>query len=275
MFKTFKEIFEYLDTLNKKVIIVIDEYQYLKELTKDGEIDSEFQIIIDQMSENINLIISGSYIRKMKESLEHINPLFGRFTNIIYLKDFNYYESSLFYNSEDIKTKIDYYSVFSGLPYALSLIDTNVSLKDNIKKLIINNNGLLHNYLNHILLSELNKLSNIHMILFALSSGKKRYKDIDVLVNNNSSGALDKQLKQLIDLDIIEKVYPINKPNDNKKMFYKISNNLVKFYYKYIFNNSSVISILGEDVFYDEYIEPSIKHFISSEFENIVKQYFR
>ncbi|MBO7086180.1 MAG: hypothetical protein J6W25_03590 [Bacilli bacterium] len=62
--------------------------------------------------------------------------------------------------------------------------------------------------------------------------------------------------------------------NESKKCNYIIKDNLLKFYYSYIYAKNSKLIMLGEDRFYDVLIEPSINEFISRRFESIVKEYF-
>lgn len=64
----------------------IAEYQYLKESLKDLEADSLMQAAIDNMGENIKIVLCGSYISIMKELLQEQNPLFERFTKILYVE---------------------------------------------------------------------------------------------------------------------------------------------------------------------------------------------
>jgi hypothetical protein len=108
-----------------------------------------------------------------------------------------------------------------------------------------------------------------------IKNGAKTYGDISKKCHIETTGLLDKKLKKLLDLDLIEKVYPINKENDNKKCLYEIKDNLLKFYYSYINGKDSLFSLLNEKRYYDEYINPSIKEFISRRFERIVRDYFR
>ena len=74
-------------------------------------------------------------------------------------------------------------------------------------------------------------------------------------------------------MESLEKMVPINKPK--KKQFYVISDNLIRFYFTYIFGYDMVIKMLGEEVFYDTYIEKSIDEFTQRRFEDIVVQYFK
>jgi len=46
------DIFRLLSAQDKPVLIVLDEYQYMKESAKKGEVDSYMQEVIDHMSDN-------------------------------------------------------------------------------------------------------------------------------------------------------------------------------------------------------------------------------
>ena len=75
-------------------------------------------------------------------------------------------------------------------------------------------------------------------------------------------------------MESIKKVFPINRPNDKKKQFYEICDNLVRFYFTYIFGRGSLINKLGIDQYYELYVESTIDEFISRRFEDISAQYF-
>lgn len=273
-FESLADIFDFLGKCGEKVVVILDEYSFLKSLAPKYYVDSLFQSIIDQMNKNISLVLLGSFVGMMKELLEKENPLFGRFSLIINLKPFDYFDSSLFYKSCSVQQKIEFYSIFGGTPFSCSFINPNSSLQNNIVELLLNQNGILRLYIENILLSELSKLANANTILSVLANGKKKYTEIETLLNLKSNGNLDKQLKNLIEMEIVRKVFPINKRNDKKKTFYEIADNLVRFYYLYVYKNKDVISRIGENAFYNNYIEPSIKNFISHRFEEIAREYF-
>ena len=83
-----------------------------------------------------------------------------------------------------------------------------------------------------------------------------------------------KQIKTLTDLDILSRRIPINKPNDNKKATYELSDNLLRFYYTYVYKNASAFQVLDAETFYDEYIAPALTDFIARRFEDICREYF-
>jgi len=225
------------------------------------------------MSDNIKIILCGSFITLMKELLEESNPLFARFTLTIHLQEFNYLEAAKFYPRLNYSDKIAFYAVFGGSPYVLTNLDYNISLEDNIEKYLINQNSILRTYIENVMLTEIRQSYDVR-ILELIGNGKKRYSEISSGLRTADTGLLDKQLKNLILMETVSKVFPINKKNDKKRQFYEIKDNLMRFYFSYIFGNENLISKFGENHFYKNHIEKSINTFISYRFEDIVIQYF-
>lgn len=273
-FDTIDDAFLFIEKQKKKICIIIDEYQYLKETLKDGEVDSYFQKICDNLSSHIKLVLCGSYISTMKELMTQDNPLFGRFTEIIHLEEMDYYDSASFYKKKNIDDKIILYSIFGGSPYVLENIDYDISIADNIKQKIIRQNGLFRTHIENVMLSEINKWFDVR-ILEAIGNGQVKYSEILSDLNEKDNGYLDKQIKHLINMETISKLNPINKQNDKKKTFYEINDNLMRFYFAFIFSNMSKIENIGEDAFYENVVKKSIDSYIDKRFEKIVQQYFK
>ncbi len=272
-FDSIFSMFEYLGTLEKKILLIIDEYPYLKEAGKKNEVDSYMQRVIDTLPENIKIILCGSYISMMRELLGEDNPLFGRFSLIIHLKEFDYYESSLFYPFLPVRDRIAFYAVFGGCPYVLSNIDTEGTLKDNIISLLLPENGLIRSHIESIMLKEIRKSYDIR-ILETIKNGKKRYTEIRDSMKSAETGLLDKQLKILLDMDTINKTEPINRKSDKKKQFYEINDNLLRFYFSFIFGSTGTITRINEDQYYNRFVEKALNDFISRRFEDIALEYF-
>ena len=272
-FTTLMDAFEFLDKQNQPVLVILDEYQYLKESGKTYEVDSYMQAVIDRLSPAVRVILCGSYISVMKELLEEGNPLFGRFSLIMHLTELDYLTASRFYEKESPIRKIENYAIFGGSPYVLSEIDSRMSIRDNIIRYLLPSTGILRSYIENVMLREIQKAYDVR-ILECIGNGRKKYSEIDSMLGNERNGLLDKQLKNLLNMETLEKESPINKPDDNKKKFYVISDNLMRFYFTYIFGKTGQLLRLGEDAFWENEIEPSIHEFISRRFEGIARQYF-
>lgn len=273
-FDSFGDVFAYLNSLDATFNVVIDEYPYLKAFTEPETVDSTFQSIIDNNIKNIRLFISGSHIGMMKDLLKEKNALYGRFTKHICLKELDYTLAAEFYKSKTVYDKIAFYSVFGGSPYVNKALDENKSLKDNIINTILNPSSYVFAYAEHLLISDYTNAINAERIFFAISNGHRKYGEIEERLSLKANGNLSKQLKSLEEMEIIAKVSPINKPDDNKKSYYEVRDNLLRFYYTYVYKNKSALQMLGPEAFYEEYIEEPIITFISHRFEEIARTYF-
>lgn len=273
-FQSFLDVFTYLSSVGKPLIVVIDEYPYLKAATKAEFVDSMVQSIIDNRLQNLRLILSGSHIGMMKEMLEEGNALYGRFKAVIHLKELPYHIASGFYPDLNTYDKVGFYSVFGGSPYILGQLNSRESLRENIIRTILNENSPVFLYASNLLLSDYSNTMNTERIFSALGNGKKRYSELEDRLDGNKTGNLSKQLSKLIALDIIHRNMPFNHPNDAKKATYEINDNLMRFYFTYVYRNRSALQMLGAASFFDEYVAPSLVEFISRRFEEICRMYF-
>jgi len=270
---TFLDLFAYLNTLDRHIIVALDEYPYLKEFTSSKTIDSIFQNIIDNHLSNINLIISGSHIGMMKDLLEEKNALFGRFHLSISLKELSYLEASEFYPSLSNYDKVAFYSVFGGSPYVNEKISPNQSLKENIVRLLLDKDSPVYHYASSLLISDASNPIYANRLLSMIGNGRKSYSELEESLDKNKTGLLSKQLKPLLDLELIKKDAPINKMGDAKKTKYEINDNLLRFYYAYVAPNEYLFMYKDPSLIYTDEIELSITTFISYRFEDICRDF--
>lgn len=275
-FEDIESLLKYIFELStdEKIILVLDEYPYLRESVKG--MDSILQSLIDQYrnKSKLTLIILGSYVEVMTSLLEKENPLYGRVDLTIDLKQMDYYDSSLFYPNYSAEDKVRIYSVFGGIPYYNRLIDDSKSVKENIIELIASNGARLENEVSMYLNSELSKITNANEVFATLSKGYTKYSDILSQSHVSSGPTLIDVLDKLIRMEVVTKTAPINDQNNKKKMSYSICDNLSLFYYRYIFKYLSQMNIMDEEVFYKKYIEKDFEeYYVPHLFENICKQY--
>ena len=272
-FGSLSEMIDYLGMIDKKVLLIIDEYPYLKQTKKKNEVDSYMQAVIEKLPENVKLILCGSYIAMMKELLEEENPLFGRFSLIQHIRDFDYLDAAKFYPELSVRDRVAFYAVFGGSPYVLENLDTRMTLKENIERFLLPETSLIRSHIENVVLKEIQKTFDAR-ILAIIGNGKKRYSEIRDKIVNSETGLLDKQLKILMDMETIQKTEPINRRSDKKKQFYEIVDNLMRFYFTFIFGKAGTIARIGEEQYFGRNIAAALEQFISRRFEGIALQYF-
>lgn len=273
-FPRFEDAFAYLSTLPDKIMVFIDEYSYLKVFEAfKGETDSRFQNIVDHLGSHLSLILSGSYVGMMKDTLDGKNPLYGRFDFIAHLLDFPYDEAADFHPERDYLSQIDTYLVFGGGALANRAILPGASLKENISASLLENDASVRNYCDSLVLDELRSKEPAEQILAALGNGKKKYSELESALRMERTGYLAKLLAPLLDMGIVTKTAPINQKDNPRCTFYEISDNLLRFYYTYVYGQGNLIAKLGTNAFFASYIEPSLRDYLSRRFESLSQSY--
>ena len=133
--------------------------------------------------------------------------------------------------------------------------------------------AILSNEVTLFLAAEVSKVNNANLVLEALGQGARKYSDIATYTKLPAS-SLASVLNQLVSLDLISKDYPINAPDNLKKAQYVFRDNMVHFYYKYIYKNISHMGFMNPEKFYDLFIGPDLdtKH-IPKQFEGICREF--
>ena len=211
-----EELLDYIFKLSveEKLILVIDEYPYLRENIKG--MDSILQALIDKYKDDakLTLVILGSYVDIMRSLLEHSSPLFGRINLVIDLKQMDYFESSLFYPAFSPEDKVRIYSVFGGIPYFNRLIDDSKTVRENIIDLIASSGARLENEVSMYLSAEIAKITNANEVFEALAKGYSRYSDILSQSHVSSGPTLIDVLDKMISMEVVTKTAPINDENN-------------------------------------------------------------
>ena len=142
-----------------------------------------------------------------------------------------------------------------------------------IERFLLPETSLIRSHIENVVLKEIQKTFDAR-ILAIIGNGKKRYSEIRDKIVNSETGLLDKQLKILMDMETIQKTEPINRRSDKKKQFYEIVDNLMRFYFTFIFGKAGTIARIGEEQYFGRNIAAALEQFISRRFEGIALQYF-
>ncbi len=256
------------------LIVILDEYPYLRDCITG--LDSIIQTLIDRYRETskLKLILCGSFVDVMKSLLAKDNPLYGRVDLTIDLKPMDYLDSASFYPDFSPEDKVRLFSVFGGIPYYNRLIDSSLTVRENITELIASSGARLENEVIMFLKSEISKITNANEVFEALSKGYSRFHDILSQSHVSSSPTLADVLDRLIRMEIVEKQAPVNDETNRRKAGYVIADPLSRFYYRYIFRYASQLSVMNQDVFWDRYIADDFESkYVPQAFESICRQF--
>ncbi len=274
-FSKLEKLLEYVykKARSQKVVFFIDEYPFLR---KDSTtIDSEFQIAIDEWQHEacVKLILCGSYIEVMQRLIDRDAPLYGRFSEIIQLKPFDYYDAARFFPSKTLEEKMLAYCVFGGIPFYLIQVEESLSIAENIQHLLVPEGSLLESEIRLQLKAELSKEENAHHVLEKIAGGMGKYGDIASSFHGGS-GNITHTLNKLSGMGLIEKDSPINASSSKRQSRYVISDNLLDFYYSFLFKETTARSAMSPDIFWNKKIRERLSiDYLPRKFEQVSKEY--
>ncbi len=274
--KSFEQIFSYLakQNLSKKVVVVIDEFQYLGKL--DKSIPSQFQYIVDEIlkSKNIHLILCGSIISMMYEqTLSYGSPLYGRRTSGIKLDALSFEYLSAFFPTKSEIELIELYAVLYGVPKYLELFKDSGNIFEAIEKNILDKNAFLYEEPRFILQNEVNEPMTYFTILETIANGEHKLGNIAGKLNKNVQN-ITSFISKLIELEVIYKEVPITEklPNKSKKGLYFIKDNFFRFWFSYVLPYRSQLE-LGNTNYAMVKIKENFLGFVAKVYEDLSVEY--
>jgi len=166
----FETIFKYIAGIEKRLIVVIDEFPYL--IDADKTIVSLFQRIWDLYlnESNIFLILMGSSIGMMEnEVLGYKSPLYGRRTGQWKVKALSFKDLRSFFPEYSVEERIRTYSILGGIPFYLQQFDDSNAISTNIKEKVLTKGEILYEEPEFLLSQELREPRVNFPILKAIS----------------------------------------------------------------------------------------------------------
>ncbi len=240
-FRTFKSIFGYLMELSKTTnfTLIIDEFQDFHSV--NSSIYSEIQNVWDANKDNskINLILCGSIYSLMKRIFENAKePLFGRATARIHVKSFDINTIKTIlndYTSENNNENLLAFYLFTGgvAKYVEMLVHAGAFTLEDMVNEIFSENSLFLDEGKNVLIDEFGKdYGNYFSILSLIANSKTSRSEIESILHISIGGYLEKLEN---DYALITKVRPILAKPGTKNVKYKLNDNFLNFWFRFIY----------------------------------------
>lgn len=273
VFSSYQEALDsvYETAIEKRVVLVIDEYPYLAE--SYSGMSSLLQVQIDEKYKDskLMLILCGSSMSFMENQvLGYQSPLYGRRTAQFKVEPFKYYEVNDYFPGLSYEEQTILYSITGGIPQYLGFMDKGKSVEENIKDNFFDPVAYLYEEPGNLLKQEVREPSRYNAIIRAIATGSSRVAEISGKTDMESS-AVTTYLNNLVSLGIIRKETPITEKS-SRKTIYLIDDGMFRFWYRFVPENSSLIQNGMADRVWKK-VSPQISTFMGAEFEGICKQW--
>lgn len=244
--RTFRDIFSLLLDIAKQehFTLIVDEFQEFYNI--NPSVYSEIQHLWDLHKDKckLNLIFIGSLYSLMHKIFENSKePLFERADRIMHIQPFRIktiYEILGDHGKTDLRNLFDVYLFTGGVPRYMDILVKNSALDyDAILEFMLDEYSPFINEGRNLLIEEFGKEYGTYFsILELISIGKTARTEIESILERQIGGFLDRLES---DYAIISKHKPINAKPNSRMQKYKIIDNFLNFWFRFIYRHRSAV----------------------------------
>ena len=236
-------------TQTGRVIILFDEISWMA--TKDADFLGKLKSIWDtyfKKNPKLIFIICGSVSTWIESNILASTGFMGRISLTLTLKELSLSECNLFWSTDLISDyeKLKTLAVTGGVPRYLEEINYALSAEQNITNLCFKSSGVLFNEFDQIF-SDLftSKSERYKKIVFYLASQKADRSEIAKHLGIEVGGVLSSYLHNLVAAGFIQHdfTWRFKDGKISNLNLYRLSDNYLRFYIKYIFENKRKIEL--------------------------------
>ncbi len=256
-----------------KQLLILDELSYAS--AADPALLSALQHAWDHhlKESNIILVLCGSQVTTMEAIMQHQSPLFGRFTGQWHLQPLPFSSLREFFPDWSVEERVALYAIVGGIPAYLRWLDSDLTLIENIRQVILQPGNIFLAEPELLLYDELRDLSTYQAILRAISKGHHTLKAIsnDCLIGSSN---LTFHLGKLQQLRLIERRLPVTlttaQQRKSKQGRYHLSDPFFRFYFRFLFPHLS--SLMSQEEI-TAHIKNELRAFVGLSFEKLAQQW--
>jgi AAA+ ATPase superfamily predicted ATPase len=183
------------------------------------------------------------------------------------VKPVSFFDLKKFFPQFSIEQLIEIYGFADGIPFYLVKIDKDfwLWLEEELKK----KDSFLKDEVDFIMKYEFEDVSTYKLILEAIAFGKTKVNEIKDYIKVERTD-ISPYLRNLVEVKMIKRVVPITESEKSRLGRYYLSDNFLKFCFRYIHPN---LSLIEEGVFDISTIKQDYNTYLGEVFEDVCKQF--
>lgn len=270
---SWEPVFDYLTKLfsqtKDKYILFMDEFQWLA--VNQSKLVSLLKKYWDQhwSKQNVMLILCGSVCTFMTKKVISSKALYGRINWELCLKPLNSLNSyELLGEKRNIDEILQYLQILGGIPKYLKEIDTRKSFDQNINNMLFTETGVLVNDYKKIFYSQFKEYKTYELIVRYLKDQPRTLDEVAQKLKIASGGGAKSYLDNLESALFITSYVPYDKKPNSKLKKYKLTDEYLRFYFKYVEPHLRLISVNRTRNLFDQLVKPVWNSWLGFAFEN-------
>lgn len=225
-----------------RIILFFDEISWMGSEDPNflSKIKDAWDLLFKKNSELI-FIICGSASSWIEENILSNTGFLGRISYTMTLEELPLQDCVKFWGAQENNTsafeKFKLLSITGGVPKYLEEIDPNISAEENIRLLCFKKGGILVDEFDRIFATTFKRISPLYKLLVhILVYGAKETTTISNELKTPISGVLTDYLQELVLAGFVKReyVWDFKTGNDAKFSKYRLTDNYLRFYLRYI-----------------------------------------
>lgn len=265
----FDYLTEFFSQQKERYILFLDEFQWLA--ANHSKLVSLIKKYWDVhwSKQNVMLILCGSVSSFMVKNVIASKALYGRINWELCLQSFSPLETfQLLDSKRSADEALQYSLVLGGIPKYLKEIDTHRSFDQNINNLFFIQNGLLVNDYKRIFYSQFKEPKTYETIVKLLKDHPLSLEEIASGIKAQSGGSIKYYLDNLEKALFITSYVPYNKKQNSKLKKYKLTDEYLQFYFKYVDPHLDLIISNHRRNLFNQLVKPIWNSWLGFAFEN-------
>ena len=275
-FPSFHDIFAKITRRSPgKKVLVIDEFQNI--VRASGQFMKELVAFVHNQwnRDEVMVVLCSSSIGWIENSMiTRIGDAAYELSGFLKIREMPFEDIVQRYPNFRIEECVEAYAVLGGFPGLWNRFDDRLTIQQNICRNVLDVNSFLFEEGERILTDQLREPGVYNTIMASIAAGNHKLNNL-YLHTGFSRAKISVYLKNLIELELVEKVfsYDTEGRENTQKGIYRISHPFVDFYYTYMYPYLSDLQTISVGEFYNRYIIPDFRKYVSGYFKKICRQH--
>lgn len=258
-------------------IIVIEEFQNI--VKSDSRfIEAAAELVRGGLSASkVMLVCSSSSVSWIENSLVSlIGANAYAITTFLKLKELSFVDAVRMFPKFSVEDCVRMYAVTGGVPLYMAYFTDKISIKENICRLILEDNAPLRSEGADFIKEELRETSLYNTILYCIAQGEYKLNELHAHTGFGRD-KISVYLKNLIEREIVEKVFSFDASaggsEHTRKGLYNIRSSMTAFWFRFIYARETEMMLMTASDFYDKYIADALDDFAAGTFVKVGTEY--
>lgn len=257
---------------SERTLVVLDEFQYLARKSPQLETLLSRWWRTTGSKLPIVLVLAGSELSFFEDEVL-AGKLYGRRSGQLKVLPFMARDAAQFHPRYSPEDRVRAYSICGGIPYYLDRFRDDAPLAEHLLTEVLERTGLLHDEAELMLRQSLADPTNHVAVLRAIASGRTRNNEISQQTRLEPAH-VGKVLYSLEQLGLVAHQRPVTASPRAKKLAYRISDQFLRFHYRFI--EPARTELRTNDLaaaYLERSILPQLDHHASLAWEDICREH--